>query len=478
MDVIDLWELLSYVDGLSFETYPWDLFYLCHPQANVERNQPEILSKTGDVSQEETEFSETQRDEDKEIISFNHVPSAEMPTQYSKFKDDHPTRPEGLRKPTIRQPTLFPQQRKEEREKKIDFIAYNSATKLQNKLEDQVAQTTHSNQTFLTENSNGYQNALEPPDLIESKDQSLDQSSFLIDTSTDIQSSQLLQESMLTLQLSLEDRATFEDLFRRNPHESMNVARLPENAPKNRYKDVLPYDSSRVILKDDTNGDYINASFVRMPLPHPRKPNEYIAAQGPLPQTCNDFWQVIWEQNCCIVVMVTPLKERNRVKCHQYWPDLYESATYNEMQITCFSEITSTTGITRDFLVSHQKLNEERHVIQMQYINWPDHGVPVDCTDFLEFVQQLRDLRRDVGGTVLVHCSAGVGRTGVLILVETALAYMDADEPIYPLELLKTMRNQRVMMVQTAIQYKFICEALLKAYNDRCKRMEEEECEK
>ncbi|GIX81886.1 tyrosine-protein phosphatase non-receptor type 4 [Caerostris darwini] len=422
MDVIDLWELLSYVDGLSFETYPWDLFYLCHPQANVERNQPEILSKTGDVSQEETEFSETQRDEDKEIISFNHVPSAEMPTQ--------------------------------------------------------VAQTTHSNQTFLTENSNGYQNALEPPDLIESKDQSLDQSSFLIDTSTDIQSSQLLQESMLTLQLSLEDRATFEDLFRRNPHESMNVARLPENAPKNRYKDVLPYDSSRVILKDDTNGDYINASFVRMPLPHPRKPNEYIAAQGPLPQTCNDFWQVIWEQNCCIVVMVTPLKERNRVKCHQYWPDLYESATYNEMQITCFSEITSTTGITRDFLVSHQKLNEERHVIQMQYINWPDHGVPVDCTDFLEFVQQLRDLRRDVGGTVLVHCSAGVGRTGVLILVETALAYMDADEPIYPLELLKTMRNQRVMMVQTAIQYKFICEALLKAYNDRCKRMEEEECEK
>ncbi|CAL1274975.1 unnamed protein product [Larinioides sclopetarius] len=388
----------------------------------VERNQSEISSKTGDVSHEETDFNETQRNDDNEIISFNHVPPEEVPNH-------------------------------------------------------QVVQITHSNQTFLSENSNDYQNALESSDARETKDESLDQSSLLIDTSTDIQNSQSLQESMLTLQLSLEDRSAlsaFEKLSKKNPDEPMDVAKLPENASKNRYKDVLPYDSSRVILKEGTDGDYINASFVHMPLPHPRKPNEYIAAQGPLPQTCNDFWQVIWEENVGIVVMVTPLKERNRVKCHQYWPDLYQTGSYNEMQVTCFSETTSTTGITRDFLISHQKVTEERHVIQLQYVNWPDHGVPVDCTDFLEFVQQLRDLRRDVGGTVLVHCSAGVGRTGVLILMETALAYMDADEPIFPLELLKTMRNQRVMMVQTVIQYKFICEALLKAYNDRCKKMKED----
>ncbi|GFT48764.1 tyrosine-protein phosphatase non-receptor type 4 [Nephila pilipes] len=420
MDVIDLWELLSYVDGLSFETYPWDLFYLCRPP--VERNQSETLSsKTGDISHEETDFNETQRNDDNEIISFNHVPPEEVPNH-------------------------------------------------------QVVQT-HSNQTFLTENSNDYQNALEISDITESPNRSFDQSSLLIDTSKDIQNNESLQESMLKLQLSLEDRSAlsaFEKLSKKNPDEPMEIAKLLENAPKNRYKDVLPYDSSRVILKEGKNDNYINASFVHMPLPHPRKANEYIAAQGPLPQTCNDFWQLIWEQNCGIVVMVTPLKERNRVKCHQYWPDLYQTSNYNEMEVTCFSETSSSTCITRDFLISHQKANEERHIIQLQYVNWPDHGVPVDSTDFLEFVQQLRDLRRDVGGTVLVHCSAGVGRTGVLILMETALAYMDADEPIYPLELLKIMRNQRVMMVQTVVQYKFICEALLKAYNDRCKMMKED----
>ncbi|KAF8766521.1 Tyrosine-protein phosphatase non-receptor type like protein [Argiope bruennichi] len=276
----------------------------------IERNQSEISSKTGDVSHEETDYNETQRNDDNEIISFNHVPPEEVPNH-------------------------------------------------------QVVQITHSNQTFITENSNDYQNALESSDTRESKDESLDQSSLLIDTSTDIQNNQSLQESMLTLQLSLEDRSAlsaFEKLSKKNPDESMDVAKLPENASKNRYKDVLPYDSSRVILKEGTDGDYINASFVHMPLPHPRKPNEYIAAQGPLPQTCNDFWQVIWEQNVGIVVMVTPLKERNRVKCHQYWPDLYQTGSYNEMQVTCFSETTSTTGITRDFLVSHQKItvwNEE-----------------------------------------------------------------------------------------------------------------------
>ncbi|GFT58455.1 tyrosine-protein phosphatase non-receptor type 4 [Trichonephila clavipes] len=390
--------------------------------SGVERNQSETLSsKTGDVSHEEADFNETQRNDDNEIISFNHVPSEEVPNL-------------------------------------------------------QVVQL-HSNQTFLTESSNDYQNALEISDVTESQNQSFDQSSLLIDTSKDIQNNESLQESMLKLQLSLEDRSAlsaFEKLNKKNPDEPMEVAKLPENAPKNRYKDVLPYDNSRVILKEETNGDYINASFVHMPLPHPRKANEYIAAQGPLPQTCNDFWQLIWEQNCGIIVMVTPLKERNRVKCHQYWPDLYQTSTYNEMEVTCFSETSSSTCITRDFLISHQKANEERHIIQLQYVNWPDHGVPVDATDFLEFVQQLRDLRRDVGGTVLVHCSAGVGRTGVLILMETALAYMDADEPIYPLELLKIMRNQRVMMVQTVVQYKFICEALLKAYNDRCKMMKED----
>ncbi|KAG8185008.1 hypothetical protein JTE90_017032 [Oedothorax gibbosus] len=421
MDVIDLWELLSNVDDLSFETYPWDLFSLC--LSTVERTQTEISPKGADVSQEETNFNETHQVEHiTDLISFDDVPSQEVPNH-------------------------------------------------------QVVETTHSNQTFITENGQDYHTALESSEVREAAEVAIiDNNDLHTISPTDLQSTQTLDESMLMLQLALEDRSTlsaFEKLSKRNPDEPMEVAKLLENSPKNRYKDVLPYDSSRVVLNGGTSGDYINASFVKMCLPHPRKANEYIAAQGPLPQTCNDFWQMVWEQKCGLIVMVTPLKERERVKCHQYWPDLYQAAEYNQMQVTCFSETTTTICVTREFLISHQQVNEERHIIQLQYVNWPDHGVPVDCSDFLEFVQHLRNLRRDVGGTVCVHCSAGVGRTGVLILMETALAYMDADEPIYPLELLKTIRDQRVMMVQTVVQYKFICEALLKAYNDRCKKMKE-----
>ncbi|XP_054724356.1 tyrosine-protein phosphatase non-receptor type 4-like [Uloborus diversus] len=386
----------------------------------LERNQPELLPKPDDDAQNETECLEQAQEENNQtLLPFNHVPPDEVPNH-------------------------------------------------------QVVESIHSNQTFVSETNEDYQTALESSENGKTSDQLYDPS-LLIVTSTEITNTLSLAESMLSLQLSLEDRSalsTFEKLSKKKTNGTMDVAKLPENVPKNRYKDVLPYDDSRVVLKDDSDGDYINASFVHMTLPHPRKPNEYIATQGPLPQTCCDFWQMVWEQKCGIVVMVTTLKERNRVKCHQYWPDLYQTATYNKIQVTCFSETTSSTGITRDFLLNNQQANEERHVIQLQYINWPDHGVPEDSSDFLEFVQQLRDLRRDVGGFVVVHCSAGVGRTGVLILMETAMGYMDADEPIYPLELVKSMRDQRVMMVQTMVQYKFICEALLKTYNDRCKSIE------
>ncbi|XP_035219198.1 tyrosine-protein phosphatase non-receptor type 4-like isoform X2 [Stegodyphus dumicola] len=327
--------------------------------------------------------------------------------------------------------------------------------------QQQVVHSIHSSQNLPSENSEDYQNALHSSDVEDPKEEQ----NFLIVPSMDILT---LDQSMVSLKLALEDRSTlsaFEKLNKKKAKGTMDVAKLSENVAKNRYKDVLPYDDNRVVLKGGPNGDYINASFVQMSLPHPRKANQYIATQGPLPQTCDDFWQMVWEQECGLIVMVTTLKERNRVKCHQYWPELYQTIG-EDLQVTCFSETTSSTGITRDFLISHQKEKVERHVVQLQYINWPDHGVPQDSTDFLEFVHQLRNLRRDIGGTVVVHCSAGVGRTGVLILMETALGYIDADEPMQPLELVKQMRDQRVMMVQTVVQYKFICEAILKAYND------------
>ncbi|OUC42708.1 Protein-tyrosine phosphatase, partial [Trichinella nativa] len=130
--------------------------------------------------------------------------------------------------------------------------------------------------------------------------------------------------------------------------------------------------------------------------------------------------------------MLTATVERGRIKCHQYWPKLFETQRYGRLQS-----------------------NEERSVTHMQYSAWPDHGVPDDSKELIDFVVEVRQTRTGMVEPVIVHCSAGIGRTGVLILLETSMCLIEASEPIYPLEIVRNMRDQRAMLIQTAGQYKF-----------------------
>ncbi|KAB1279995.1 Tyrosine-protein phosphatase non-receptor type 3 [Camelus dromedarius] len=281
-----------------------------------------------------------------------------------------------------------------------------------------------------------------------------------------------LEVSMEQLKKGLESGTVliqFEQLYRKKPGLAITFAKLPQNLDKNRYKDVLPYDTTRVLLRGTE--DYINASYVNMEIPAANLVNKYIAAQGPLPHTCAQFWQVVWDQKLSLIVMLTTLTERGRTKCHQYWPDPPDVMEHGSFHIRCQSEDCTIAYVFREMLVTNTKVSgarmtgEEHTVTHLQYVAWPDHGVPDDSSDFLEFVNYVRSLRVD-GEPILVHCSAGIGRTGVLVTMETAMCLIERNLPVYPLDIVRKMRDQRAMMVQTSSQYKFVCEAILRVYEE------------
>ncbi|XP_076009789.1 tyrosine-protein phosphatase non-receptor type 3 isoform X2 [Genypterus blacodes] len=276
-----------------------------------------------------------------------------------------------------------------------------------------------------------------------------------------------LEESMRQLERGIQSGTLcfhFENLYRRKPGLSLSCARLFENMDKNRYKDVLPYDSSRVVLQGQE--DYINASHITVSAPVSGVCLRYVAAQGPLPQTCTHFWQSVWEQQTHTIIMLTTLTERGRAKCHQYWPHPPEVKDYGHLRVKCHSEECNLAYVTRQFTVTHTQRGEERPVTHLQYVAWPDHGVPDDPSDFLQFISSVRGRRRG-DEPLMVHCSAGIGRTGVLITMETALTRLDEGRPVFPLDIVKTLRDQRAMMVQTTCQFQFVCEAILRVYKEK-----------
>lgn len=168
-----------------------------------------------------------------------------------------------------------------------------------------------------------------------------------------------LAESIKTIKKGLESDdliKAFDKLSRKKDDESHEESRLMENIDKNRYQDILPYDSTRVQLLDSMTGDYINASFVDMTVP-PGIINRYIATQGPLSSTCDDFWQMIWEQNCSLIIMVTPLIEAGRVKCHKYWPDEKSEVRYGQLLVKNMSEKSKTATIDRTIQLSDVKVS-------------------------------------------------------------------------------------------------------------------------
>ncbi|XP_076579064.1 protein tyrosine phosphatase receptor type Fa isoform X1 [Chaetodon auriga] len=236
---------------------------------------------------------------------------------------------------------------------------------------------------------------------------------------------------------------------------------LEVNKPKNRYANVIAYDHSRVILMpvDGVPGsEYINANYID----GYRKQNAYIATQGPLPETLSDFWRMVWEQRTCTIVMMTRLEEKSRVKCDQYWPSR-GTETYGMIQVTMLDTVELATYSVRTFALYKNGSSEKREVRQFQFMAWPDHGVPEYPTPTLAFLRRVKACNPPDTGPMVVHCSAGVGRTGCFIVIEAMLERMKHEKSVDIYGHVTCMRAQRNYMVQTEDQYIFIHEALLEA---------------
>ncbi|XP_029290476.1 receptor-type tyrosine-protein phosphatase eta-like isoform X3 [Cottoperca gobio] len=247
----------------------------------------------------------------------------------------------------------------------------------------------------------------------------------------------------------------FEDLKIVGTAQLKTNAVTLENKPKNRYSNVLPYDSSRVklsIIHGSPYGDYINANC--MPGYNSRK--EYIAAQGPLASTVSDFWRMIWEQNVQTLVMLTRCNEQGRVKCEQYWNN--GTKHFENITVTTTSEISLEDWTIRDFDIKNVKTAETRSVRQFHFTVWPDHGVPQTTELLIGFRHLVREHMNQYSrhSPTVVHCSAGVGRTGTFIAIDSLIFQIERENIVDVYGIVHDLRMHRPLMVQTEDQYVFL----------------------
>uniref|UniRef100_A0A674BU25 protein-tyrosine-phosphatase n=1 Tax=Salmo trutta TaxID=8032 RepID=A0A674BU25_SALTR len=268
----------------------------------------------------------------------------------------------------------------------------------------------------------------------------------------------------------------FEDLKDVGRNQPLDAARLPENRGKNRYNNILPYDSTRVklsYLEDDPCSDFINASYI----PGNNFRREYIATQGPLPGTKDDFWRMVWEHNVYNIVMVTQCVEKGRVKCDHYWPADREPLYYGDLVVQMLSESVLAEWTIREFKISSEgRPSFPRVVRHFHYTVWPDHGVPETTQSLIEFVRTVRDYidRAPSTGATVVHCSAGVGRTGTFMVLDRVLQQLDSIGTVDVYGCVFDLRLHRSHMVQTEYQYSFLHQCVRDVLRARKLRSEQE----
>ncbi|XP_031559142.1 tyrosine-protein phosphatase non-receptor type 21-like [Actinia tenebrosa] len=259
----------------------------------------------------------------------------------------------------------------------------------------------------------------------------------------------------------------FQKIGRRSENLSVSTGSLLTNETKNRYNDILPYEETRVHLNPRNNvfnNDYINANHIKMKIG--RTLYKYIASQGPMDKTVNDFWQMVWEQNVRLVVMATEEKVTSGSNCMRYWPEeVGRQETYGHCQIVTEHIQDASPYKIRLMKLRHVPSKQERTLYHLQFTDWPDHKIPDDPTNFLEFLDQMESLRHLTNSSlphgeekppVVVHCTAGVGRTGVIILTDLMIACIQNNQRINIHRTLVQLRRQRMQLVANFGQYSFV----------------------
>ncbi|XP_034555397.1 receptor-type tyrosine-protein phosphatase kappa isoform X1 [Notolabrus celidotus] len=251
----------------------------------------------------------------------------------------------------------------------------------------------------------------------------------------------------------------YESLFE-GQSASWDVAKKEQNRTKNRYGNIIAYDHSRVILQpieDDPSSDYINANYID----GYQRPSHYIATQGPVHETVYDFWRMVWQEQSACIVMVTNLVEVGRVKCYKYWPD--DAEVYGDFKVTFVEVEPLAEYVVRTFTLERRGFNEVREVKQFHFTGWPDHGVPYHATGLLSFIRRVKISNPPSAGPIVVHCSAGAGRTGCFIVIDIMLDMAEREGVVDIYNCVKALRSRRINMVQTEEQYIFIHDAILEA---------------
>uniref|UniRef100_A0A8C6PRB8 protein-tyrosine-phosphatase n=1 Tax=Nothobranchius furzeri TaxID=105023 RepID=A0A8C6PRB8_NOTFU len=249
------------------------------------------------------------------------------------------------------------------------------------------------------------------------------------------------------------------------PQGTYEEANKDENKEKNRYPNILPYDHSRVVLSQLDGkpcSDYVNASYID----GYTEKNKFIGAQGPKEDTVADFWRMIWEQKVATVVMLTNLKERKEDKCYQYWPD-QGCWTYGNVRVAVEDFTVLVDYTIRKFCIQYQASDAAkttRLVTQLHFTSWPDFGVPFSPIGMLKFLKKVKAVNPPFAGPIVVHCSAGVGRTGTFIVIDAMIDMMHAEQKVDVFGFVSKIREQRSQLIQTDMQYSFIYQALLEYY--------------